>query len=84
MTHDGHTNMKFSISRDFRHEFGKNPILNRHIHEAYRWPHDGHTMDTRIAHDYTRRIREDRETGSFAFDVVANGTRRPHDGFTVA
>ena len=33
-------------------------------------------MDTRIAHDYTRRTREDRGTGSFAYDVVANGTRR--------
>ena len=22
LTHDGHTNMKFSISRGFRHEFG--------------------------------------------------------------
>ena len=77
--------MKFSISRDFRHEFGKKPILSRRIHEAYRWPHDGHTMDSRIAHDYTRRTREDRGTGSFAYDVVANGTRRPHDGgFTMA
>ena len=41
-------------------------------------------MDTRIAHDYTRRTREDRGTGSFAYDVDANGTRRPHDGFTMA
>ena len=41
-------------------------------------------MDTRIAHDYTRRTREDRGTGSFAYDVVANDTRRPHDGFTMA
>ena len=33
-------------------------------------------MDTRIAYDYTRRTREDRGTGSFAYNVVANGTRR--------
>ena len=76
--------MKFSISRDFRHEFGCKPILRRRIHEAYRCSHDGHTMDTRIAHDFTRRTREDIGTGSFAYDVVANGIRMPHDGFTMA
>ena len=76
--------MKFSISRDFLYEFGKKQILSRRIHEACRLQHDGHTMDTRIAHDYTRRTREDRGTGSFAYDVVANDTRMPHDGFTMA
>ena len=44
-------------------------------------------MDTRIAYDYTRSTHEDIGTSSFAYDVVANGTRkglkmasrRPHD-----
>ena len=76
--------MKFLISRDFRHEFGKKPRLSRRIHEAYRWSHDGYTMDTRIAHDYTRSTHEDIGTSSFAYDVVAKGTRRPRDGFTMA
>ena len=41
-------------------------------------------MDTRIAHDYTGSTHEGKGTGSFAYDVVANGTRRSHDGFTMA
>ena len=79
---------KLKISYSCGHRVSKSArydaTLSRRIHEAYRWPQDGHTMDTRIAHDYTRRTREGRGTGSFAYDVVANGTRRPHDGFTMA
>ena len=41
---------------------------------------DGHTTDTRVAYDYTRSTHEDIGT---AYDVDANGTRRPHDGLGV-
>ena len=41
-------------------------------------------MVTRIAHNYTRSTHEDIGTGSFAYDVVANGTRRLHDGLTTS
>ena len=62
----------------------KSQLLSRRIHEAYRCSHDGHTMDTQIAHDDTRSTREGIGTGSFTYDVVTNGIRRPHDGFTMA
>ena len=68
--------MKFSISRDFRHEFGKKPMLSRSMYEAYRWTHDGHTMDTG---SYPMQSRTIHEVVSFAYDVDANGMRRLDD-----
>ena len=72
MTHDGHTNMNFSISRDFRHEFGKKAMLSRSMYEAYRWTHDGHTI-------IPEAVKYDTRSGSFAYDVDANGMRRLDD-----
>ena len=37
-----------------------------------------------ITHDYTRSTHECIGTGSFAYNIVASGTRGPHDGFTMA
>ena len=60
--------MKFSISRDFRHEFGKKPMLSRSMTK----PTDGHTIIPDAVTKDTRR-------GSFAYDVDANGMRRLDD-----
>ena len=64
--------MKFSISRDFRHEFGKKPMFSRSMYEAYRWTHDGHTIIPDV-------VTNDSRSGSFAYDVDANGMRRLDD-----
>ena len=64
--------MKFSISRDFRHEFDKKLMLSRSMYEAYRWTHDGHTI-------IPDAVTNDTRSGSFAYDVDANGMRRLDD-----
>ena len=72
LTHDGHTNMKFSISRDFRNLFGKKPMLSRSMYEAYRWTHDEHTI-------IPDAVTNDTRSGSFAYVVDANDMRRLDD-----
>ena len=71
MTHDGHTNMKFSISRDFRHEFVE-PKHVRNLPMDTRWTHDGHA-------NIPDAVTNDTRSGSFANDVDANGMRRLDD-----
>ena len=51
-------------------------MLSPSMYEAYRWTHDGHTM----AHDghtiIPDAVTNDTGSGSFAYDVDANGMRR--------
>ena len=68
--------MKFSISRDFRHEFVKKPMLSRSMYEAYRWTHDGTHDGHTIIPD---AVTNDTRSGSFAYDVDANGMQRLDD-----
>ena len=68
--------MKFSISRDFRHEFGKKANVEpKHVRSLpmdTRWTHDGHTI-------IPDAVTNDTRSGSFAYDVDANGMRRLGD-----
>ena len=80
LAHDGYTNMKNSISPDFRHELGKKAnfeprhvrikIKLRSIPMVKRWTH----VQRVIPEALTKHIR----SGSLAYDVDAIGTRRIH------
>ena len=47
-------------------------MLSRNMYEAYRWTHDGHTI-------IPDAVTNDTRSGSFAYDVDANGMRRLDD-----
>ena len=51
------------------------------MYEAYRWSHDRHQEHHSIIPD---ALTNDIGSGSFAYDVNANGTRMVHEGFTMA
>ena len=57
---------------EFRHEFGKKPKVSRSMYDAYRWPHDRHTI-------IPEALTNDTRSGSFAYDVDANGMQRLDD-----
>ena len=68
------------MSRDFRREFLEKanfqPTRVQSPPMITRWIHEYHTI---IPEALTNHIR----SGSFAYDVDENGTRRLHEGFTI-